>query len=253
MQDVIILGTGNVAEHLFKAFSSKDSVQVTQVYGRNSESLKKFSAYTETCSDPKTIKDAAIYIIAVNDMAIAPVSKLLSNKKGIIVHTSGAISIDDIASKNAGIFYPLQTFTKGKTLDFKSIPICIEAKQKSDLIELNKLASSMSDHVHEITSEQRKKLHLAAVFSNNFTNHLYQISKDLCKDSGLSFSLLKPLIKETADKVQYIPPKDAQTGPARRGDKKSIESHLNLLKNKKQTELYILFSEAITKMYEEKL
>ncbi|WP_420601418.1 Rossmann-like and DUF2520 domain-containing protein [Flagellimonas sp.] len=253
MQDVIILGTGNVAEHLCKAFSFKNSVNVTQVYGRNVESLKKFNAYTETCSDPKAIKEATIYIIAVTDMAIADVSKLLSNKKGIVTHTSGAMGIDTLTFENAGVFYPLQTFTEGKTLDFKSIPICIEAKQKSALNELDKLAQSISNNVHEITSDQRKKLHLAAVFANNFTNHLYQISEDLCKDSELPFSLLHPLIKETAEKIQSMSPKDAQTGPARRGDKKSMENHLKLLKTKKQTDLYTLFSEAITKTYEEEL
>lgn len=253
MYSIIILGTGNLAQHLCQSFSAVNSINIVQVFGRNLETLKKFSSYAEICSNPTEIKDADVYIIAVKDDAITKVSQSLTSKKGIVVHTSGAVEMDVIESVNSGIFYPLQTFTKGKTIDFKSIPICIEAKQDSALKVLRILGESISDKVDEITSAQRKKLHLAAVFANNFTNHLYSISEDICLQEGLSFELLQPLILETAKKVQSITPKDAQTGPARRGDKKSMQNHLNLLKDKKQADLYVLFSEAIKKVYEEEL
>lgn len=253
MYSIIILGTGNLAQHLCHSFSEVSSINLIQVFGRNTETLKKLSTYAETCSNPNEIKDADVYIIAVKDDAIAKVSQSLTSKKGIVVHTSGAVEMDAIESVNSGIFYPLQTFTKGKAIDFKSIPICIEAKQSSALQVLRILGEAISETVYEITSDQRKKLHLAAVFANNFTNHLYSISEDICLQEGLPFELLQPLILETAKKVQSITPKEAQTGPARRDDKKSIQNHLSLLKDKKQTELYILFSEAIKKVYEEEL
>ncbi|UII79805.1 Rossmann-like and DUF2520 domain-containing protein [Flagellimonas sp. CMM7] len=253
MLSIVIVGTGNVARHLFNAFAESREVKVVQVVGRNKNCLERFSKMCAISNDFAQIATADVYIIAVKDDAIAKVSQSLTSKKGIVVHTSGAVEMDSLESSNRGVFYPLQTFTMGKTLDFKSIPICIEAKQDTAITVLRMLGEAISDKVHEITSAQRKKLHLAAVFANNFTNHLYRISESICLEEGLSFELLQPLILETAQKVQSITPKDAQTGPARRGDKKSIQNHLNLLKDKKQTELYTLFSEAIKKVYEEEL
>lgn len=253
MLSIVIVGTGNVAKHLFNAFTKSKEVKVVQVMGRNLNSLEEFSKTSGVSNDFTQIVTADVYIIAVKDDAIAKVSQSLTSKKGIVVHTSGVVEMDAIESVNSGIFYPLQTFTKGKTIDFKSIPICIEAKQDSAFKVLRMLGESISEKVYEITSDQRKKLHLAAVFANNFTNHLYSISEDICLQEGLSFELLQPLILETAKKVQSITPREAQTGPARRNDKKSIQNHLSLLKDKKQTELYILFSEAIKKVYEEEL
>lgn len=253
MLSIVIVGTGNVATHLFNAFTKSEEVKVVQVVGRNQNSLEEFSKISPTSKDFTQITTADVYIIAVRDDAITEVSQFLVDKKGIVVHTSGAEEMDGIATKNRGVFYPLQTFTIDEALDFKSVPICIEAKQDSALKMLQVLGEVISEKVYELTSDQRKKMHLAAVFANNFTNHLYSISESICQQEGLSFELLQPLILETAKKVQSISPKDAQTGPAKRGDKKTIESHLKLLKDKKQTELYTLFSEAIKKMYEEKL
>ncbi len=253
MYTVVILGTGNLAEHLCNAFSTLDEATIVQVYGRNPEKLKKFNTYSDTCTDPTQIKNADVYIIAVKDDAIVPVSKLLLDKKGIVAHTSGAIGMESIQPKNKGVFYPLQTFTKGKPIDFKTIPICIEAKERASLKILHDLAGLITDTVYKTTSEQREKLHLAAVFANNFTNYLYSVSEAICVKEGLPFSLLHPLIMETAEKLKSLSPREAQTGPARRGDQKSMEKHLSLLKNKKQTELYAQLSEAIKKMYEKEL
>ncbi|MGX1930444.1 Rossmann-like and DUF2520 domain-containing protein [Flagellimonas sp. 2504JD4-2] len=253
MYSIILLGTGNLAQHLFDAFIKAPRVEIAQVYGRNPEKLKRFESRTAVCSDSTKIKDADVYIIAVKDDAIREVAQLIGSKKGIVVHTSGAMNMDCIPVANRGVFYPLQTFTKGKTLDWKDIPVCLETTQKSSFDVLKSLAEQISDNFHAIDSQQRKKLHLAAVFVNNFTNHLYQIGENICQKEGLSFSLLKPLIKETAEKVQDISPLEAQTGPARRGDTASIKSHLSLLNNQKHVELYNLFSEAIKKAYEEKL
>ena len=253
MYSVVLLGTGNLAQHLFEAFHTVENIRIVQVFGRSPEKLSQFQQHTKTCSDPLEIADADIYIIAVNDDAISSVATLLASKKGIVVHTSGAVDMDVIPSENRGVFYPLQTFTKGKSLNFDPIPICIEAKKESSLEILQELGGHISSKVVEINSQQRRKIHLTAVFVNNFTNHLYQIGADICAQEGLPFALLHPLIQETAEKIQDMSPFEAQTGPARRGDENTIKNHLSLLNNQKHVELYTLFSTAIKKAYEEKL
>ncbi|WP_437395633.1 Rossmann-like and DUF2520 domain-containing protein [Flagellimonas lutimaris] len=253
MLNIVILGTGNLAKHFYSAFSKADNVDVVQVVGRNQKELQRFSKHSNISNDFDNITDADVYLIAVKDDAITEVSNYLANKKGIVVHTSGATDLNAIKSKNRGVFYPLQTFTKGKTVDFGSIPICIEAEEKNSLETLRNLAKSISKNVHHIDSEQRKKLHLAAVFVNNFTNYLYSVGEELCLEEGLSFDLLKPLILETAEKVWTMSPKEAQTGPARRNDIKSMESHLKLLNKKEHITLYKLLSQAIKQDHEEEL
>lgn len=253
MLSVVILGTGNLAIHLFRAFSASTGARVVQVVGRNPESLRSFSAHVAITSDYAAIKDADVYLIAVKDEAITEVSHHLDGKKGVVVHTSGAVGMDALTPENRGVFYPLQTFTKGKDIDFGKVSICIEAKEEQSLALLKLLAHALSQNVHEVNSEQRKKLHLAAVFVNNFTNHLYGIGEEICEKEGLSFELLKPLILETAEKIQSMSPKEAQTGPARRNDQKSMQDHLKLLNNDKHIALYNLMSEAIKQVYEKEL
>lgn len=253
MLRVVILGTGNVATHLFAAFSQLDTVAVVQVVGRSENALKKFSSSTAVSQNFNCIAEAEVYVIAVADDAIPQVSSYLSHKKDIVVHTSGAMPMDCLAPENRGVFYPLQTFTAGKPVDFTSIPIGIEAKKQSSLTVLRQLAEALSQTVYEIDSKQRKTLHLAAVFVNNFTNHLYHIGEMLCQQEGVSFELLRPLILETAQKVQSLSPAEAQTGPARRGDQNSMQAHRTLLSNKAHAELYTLFSKAIQHHYAKKL
>ncbi|WP_036384423.1 Rossmann-like and DUF2520 domain-containing protein [Muricauda sp. MAR_2010_75] len=253
MLSIVILGTGNIAKHLVGALSKAKEVRLAQVVGRNQEQLLWFSGFAPISTDFGAIMDADVYLIAVKDDAIVEVSKHLSDKKGIVAHTSGAAEMDSLPMENRGVFYPLQSFTEGRPLDFKSIPFCIEAHRKQSAEILKALASRLSDNVYDIDSQQRKKLHLAAMFVSNFSNYLYGVGEKLCLEEGLPFDLLKPLIRETAEKVQVMPPKEAQTGPARRGDQKTMQAHLSLLKDEKQIELYKLFSEAIKKVYEEKL
>jgi predicted short-subunit dehydrogenase-like oxidoreductase (DUF2520 family) len=253
MLSISILGTGNLAKHLFDAFFKAKGINVVQVVGRNKEALAQFSEHCTISQDFTTMADADVYLMAVKDDAIAEVSKHLLHKKGVVAHTSGAIGLEAIQAVNKGVFYPLQTFTKGKPVSFQYIPICIEAQSKQSLEILITLGHSISENVHHIDSEQRKKLHLAAVFVNNFTNYLYDVGESLCLDEGLSFDLLKPLILETAEKVQRLSPKEAQTGPARRNDSESMEAHLELLNNEEHITLYKLLSQAIKKRHEEEL
>lgn len=253
MLSIVILGTGTIAKHLVGALSKIKEVRLAQVVGRNQEQLLWFSGFAPISTNFGAIMDADVYLIAVKDDAIVEVSKYLSNKKGIVAHTSGATEMDSLPTENRGVFYPLQSFTEGRPLDFKSIPFCIEAQRKQSAETLKTLASRLSDNVYDVDSQQRKKLHLAAMYVSNFSNYLYGVGEKLCLEEGLPFDLLKPLIRETAEKIQVMSPKEAQTGPARRGDQKTIQAHLSLLKDEKQIELYKLFSEAIKKVYEEKL
>ena len=149
-----------------------------------------------------------------------------------------------------GVFYPLQTFSKNREVNFNTIPICIEAKEEADLELLTNLGNSLSEKVVEIDSDERSKLHLAAVFVNNFVNHLYAIGDDILGNNELSFDLLHPLIEETASKVKTLSPSEVQTGPARRGDQKTIEKHLHLLTEGPESELYQQLTESLMKKFD---
>ncbi|NNE77826.1 MAG: DUF2520 domain-containing protein [Pricia sp.] len=254
MIEVVIIGSGNVGKHLFDALKTSKSVSIAQIVGRNIDTLNYFGGSVDTTTDFSEIKEADIYIIAVNDDSIASVSELVRNKSGVIAHTSGSMSIDVLSNHNRfGVFYPLQTLSRAHEVDFKSIPICVEAHNDNDLRLLMKLAGKVSDSVYEVDSNQRKKLHLAAVFVNNFTNHLYQIGSHICQENGLSFEMLHPLLLETAKKVKTLSPYDAQTGPARRNDTATIESHLEQLTNSDYKEIYAVLTKSIQQVYGKKL
>ena len=254
MISIVLLGTGNVAKHLFNAFLGVKEINVLQVIGRNEAHLAHFKDKVPTGTDFSQIVEADIYIIAVSDDSIALVAPYLKEKKGLVVHTSGSVPIKALGGlNNTGVFYPLQTFSEGKTIDFKNVPICLEAEHMGDMDLLKKLAGLITFEVHEITGDQRKSLHLAAVFVNNFTNYLFTIGHDICMEHNMSFSMLNPLIKETVNKLDHLAPLDAQTGPAKRNDVKTMESHLKQLKNKNYQDIYSLLSKLIGKRYGQKL
>lgn len=204
--------------------------------------------------DISKVEDADVYIIGIPDDGISSFSEALFFKNKLVVHTSGGAAMNVLSSKNRrGIFYPLQTFSKQRRVDFKNIPICIEAENQNDLNLLRKLGEIISENVVEISSEKRAKLHLAAVFVNNFTNYLYEIGSEILKDEDLPFDLLKPLIVETASKIKTLSPKEAQTGPAMRNDVKTIEKHLHLLGDSQYRKFYELFTEELKQHYGKKL
>ena len=254
MISIVILGTGNLGKHLFDAFTAQNGVEIIQVYGRSQNTLSYFKNQINTTSDLSNIKEADVYLIAISDDAISEVSKFLLGKKGLMVHTSGSIPMNALPNKHrSGVFYPLQTFSANRKVNFKEIPICIEAENKEDYDLLYELASAISDKVIQIDTDQRKVLHLAAVFANNFTNHIYHTAQEICIQNDVPFELLLPLIKETAAKIQDLSPLDAQTGPARRNDTGTLEKHLVQLENKKHNKIYALLSESIRKTYGKKL
>lgn len=243
MIKVILLGSGNVATHLFQAFSKATDVEVVQVFSRTLS--KDFPESIQTTNFSQ-ILEADIYIISVSDNAIASVSNQLPFENRLVVHTSGSTEMDAINPKNKrGVFYPLQTFSKNKSVSFTEIPICLETENPSDYDVLETLASSISNSVHKIDGNQRKALHVSAVFVCNFTNHLYQIGNEICNQNNIPFQILQPLIEETARKIKTLSPKEAQTGPAVRKDTKTIEKHIDFLSDENQVEIYKLLTKSI--------
>ncbi|PQJ72448.1 Rossmann-like and DUF2520 domain-containing protein [Polaribacter butkevichii] len=227
MISVLLVGKGNVATHLHTAFLKTDAIAVTQISSR----------------ELKNIPKADLTIIAVSDDAIAEVSSKINNK--FVVHTSGGCSINELKNQTRkGVFYMLQTFSKGKEVNFNEIPFCLEATNKKDQKLLDKVAKSIGKKRYEINSEQRKALHVAAVFVNNFTNHFYKIGNDICTEHHVPFEILHPLINETASKIASLSPEKAQTGPAVRKDSKTIKNHLDLL-NKEQQKIYKIITKSI--------
>ncbi len=244
MISVVIIGYGNVGQHLHKAFSNTKNVLVTQIYVRNLAKINHLKNISFT-DDLSNLKEADLYIIAVSDDAITTVSSQIKNKDAFVVHTSGSVSINSLKNNGRkGVFYPLQSFSKEKEINFDEVPFCLEAESKSDYALLEKIASSIGKKIYSIDSKQRQQLHVAAVFVNNFTNHLFKIGQDVCDAYKVPFEILHPLIQETVSKIKTLPPKNAQTGPAIRNDKKTIENHLELL-NDEQQNIYKLLTKSI--------
>ena len=243
---ITVIGSGNVAQHLIKAFAKSELVEIVQVYARKKEALSSLIEFDKITSDFEELQESDLYIIAVSDKAIADVSKQLPFQNRIVVHTSGAASLDVLDAKNRkGVFYPLQTFSKNKDIDFSIVPLCLEAENTFDFRVLETVAKSISNAVFAINSDQRKALHVAAVFVNNFTNHLYHIGKEICGEHQVPFEILRPLIQETAEKINTLDPVDAQTGPAKRNDNNTIAAHLDYLTNENQKNIYKLITQSI--------
>lgn len=254
MVKVVLIGTGNVAKFLFTVFSNHPQLRLVQVVGRNVKALNYFKAQTAVTSELRELKAADIYIIAVKDEAIKAVSQELNIRDGLLVHTSGSIAMEALPKNvRRGVFYPLQTFSGVPPANSDNIPFCIEAENEVDYAQIEYLANCISNNVHRISSEKRRQLHLAAVFANNFTNHMYFLASDICAKHEVPFELLKPLICETYEKIMHQTPFDVQTGPARRNDLKTLQEHLLLLKESKQKKIYTTLSESIKETYGEKL
>ncbi|MEN2415953.1 Rossmann-like and DUF2520 domain-containing protein [Flavobacterium mesophilum] len=241
-----IIGSGNVAQHLIKAFTKSEVVEIVQVFSRKKDALLSLINEDKITTDLALLESADLYIIAVSDNAISEVSQQLPFQNQLVVHTSGAAPLNVLDSKNRrGVFYPLQSFSKNKTLDFSVIPMCLEAENAIDFDLLEITAKTISNSVFAVDSEQRKALHVAAVFVNNFTNHLYQLGQEICDEHQVPFEVLKPLIQETAEKINTLDPFDAQTGPAKRNDSNTIEAHLAFLTNENQKKIYNILTQSI--------
>ena len=246
MTSVCLIGAGNVGQQFYQAFKKSQIAEVTQWYNRTKSSISSFENEVTITDEISQLTEADLYILAVTDDQISEISKTLPFSDRLVVHTCGAVNIHDLDKKNRrGVFYPLQTFSKSKIMDFEDVPLCIEALDKNDYILLKSIATSLHSPVYKISSEQRLTLHLSAVFINNFSNHLYRISHEISDAKQINFDLLRPLIKETANKIQHMSPYLAQTGPGIRNDKKTIKKHLKLIEKPLYKDLYELLTKSI--------
>lgn len=232
--DIVIIGTGNTATVLGRKFK-KAGHRIVQVFGRNASAASALAyelgsestAYWSVVS-----RQADIYILAVSDIAIAEMIRELQLPEKTVVHTAASVSKDVLqqTTPHYGVLYPLQSLRKNAP-DLPEIPVIIDASDGQTLEQLSTLAGSISEQVITAGDEQRAKLHLAAVFCNNFVNHLFVLMQQYCAVEGLDFELLKPLIRETASRIERVAPTDAQTGPAVRHDASTIRKHLELLQH----------------------
>jgi predicted short-subunit dehydrogenase-like oxidoreductase (DUF2520 family) len=254
MLKIILIGTGNIAKFFFDVLSDQPEVKIVQVLGRNREALDYFSNKTSVSLNFKAIEQADLYILAISDEAISTVARDLNLKEGLLVHTAGSIPMEVLPEPlRRGVLYPLQTLSGILPEKMAEIPICIEASREDDYLLLERLARLISRRVERINSAQRKQLHLAAVFANNFSNHMFFLSSRICEEHGVSFDLMRPLIRESCMKVMKQNPFDAQTGPARRGDRKTLDEHYNMLQSPTLRSIYSNLSESIQKTYGQEL
>ena len=246
MITVSIIGSGNVAFHLISALKKASEIKLIQVCARDQKNIQNLVDPNQIISEIEDLKTVDVCIIAVSDAAISEISKSIPFENKIVAHTSGSIAMNDLCAKNRrAVFYPLQTFSIHKEVDFSKIPICLEVEDSDDYGIIEKTALSISKIAYSIDTEQRKALHVAAVFVNNFVNELYEVGYEICRENNISFDILKPLINETAEKVQTLNPTEAQTGPAKRKDQQTILTHLDFLKDQKKRDLYTLMTQSI--------
>jgi predicted short-subunit dehydrogenase-like oxidoreductase (DUF2520 family) len=251
--DISFIGSGNLAWHLAPALDNV-GYTVKEVYSQNPKHSgalvgKLYQADVKATLDFST-SSSDIFIIAVTDDAIQDiVREIILPEDSILVHTSGSQPLSVLgyaATPNIGVFYPLQTFSKEKKIDFKDVPLFIESDSEEVTQVLLKMGKTISNKVKKITSHDRKALHVAAVFASNFSNHMLTLAKEIADKNGLDFELLKPLIAETLNKSLTIDPKNAQTGPAKRGDLEILDNHLEFLKDEPEiVEIYRIISQHI--------
>ena len=254
MINVVLIGSGKVAYHLHKAMLNASGVALKQIVARSSQALRDFEASVPTADLNGAIKEADVYVLAVSDRAIAEVARQLPKRDALYVHTSGATDLEALGiHQRTGVLYPLQTFSKKRPVDFHSVPLILEVGHQKDLSMLEDLANALSETVLKLTAAQRKQLHLAAVFANNFTNHMVALGEEICRKQGVQKELLRPLLQETWAKLETLSAAQAQTGPARRGDRRTQEAHLRWLKDPEKEELYKLISHSIAKTYDQEL
>lgn len=247
---IAILGSGNVAYHLAKMFKEKN-IPISQIFGRNEKDLQEISEQFEIPFSTTELADAELYFIAVNDDAVAAISKNIKNQNSLVAHTSGSLPKEILEGNyRKASFYPLQTFSKSKMLQYSEIPFFVEGENEEDSQILENLALKISEKVMKSDYEKRKYIHLTAVFACNFVNHLFARAKEISDSQQIPFHYFLPLIKETTSKIEKIEPKLAQTGPAIRNDEKILQLHEALITEEEHLKIYQVMNESIKKMYE---
>ena len=226
---ISILGYGNVGRHLAKAFYDKKSIELVQIYDRSAIADDDRPGNTATTNQLADLFPADIFLLCLKDDIIEDIAHQIPHQNAIIAHTSGSLGLMK-GVEHSAVFYPLQTFNANIPLDYQKIPFCLEAKLSIDFKILEKLVGELGAKAYPIDSQKRQYLHLAAVFVANFTNFCYQQGHD---------------IEQTAQKIKMMKPKEAQTGPASRGDLSTMNRHLSQLNDPEKKEIYQLISQAI--------
>ena len=249
---ITFIGSGNVASQLARAFDLAGH-RINQVISRNEaegkELAKKYAAYFDI-NPEKVYDDSDFIFLTVPDRAIEQVIRQIKAEGPVFMHCAGSCSLNSISlnKKRTGVFYPLQTLTKGRIIDFYKVPVFIEASDMDTFQKIWDLADSVSNTVKQLDSEKRLYLHLAAVFANNFTNHMLSQSEIVMKLKDLPLAWLQPLVEETVKKAFELGPRNSQTGPAVRNDELTMEKHLEMLdSNEELKHLYALISNDIAK------
>lgn len=245
---VSIIGTGNVAFHIARALDYR-GIRVTHIASRNKVHALGLASlvHAKDCTIDKLPENQPA-IIAVSDDAIAEVLSEL-NPNIPAAYTSGSVALNQLPPRDRlGVFYPLQTLSKTADVEFREVPMLIESDNENFRDQLLGLALRISDNANVVSSEQRAKLHLAAVWMNNFTNHIVYQSQQITKEQNLDYNLLLPLLKETIRKLEDKTAFEAQTGPARRGDTQTIERHL-AAQDGMRKEIYELLTKSIQQTY----
>lgn len=249
-RQMVIIGAGNVATHFAHAFSAA-GYAIVQVYSKTIDSARALAGqFGVGCTNSLSLlrTDADIYIFAVSDDALFDIALDLKLKDKICFHTSGTVPMDVLSpiTKNYGVVYVPQTFIKHIAMDYSRLPFCVEASNVNTLDMLKAMASTISSSVYSLNGEQRRYLHLASVFASNFGNCINAMAQQIMEQHNLPFEIIHPLISETAKKIQYGNLWSLQTGPAKRGDTKTLDKHRRLLiDDSKALEVYNLLSSII--------
>jgi predicted short-subunit dehydrogenase-like oxidoreductase (DUF2520 family) len=255
--NISFIGAGNLAWHLAPALDNTEYA-VKEVFSRNIENasalIEKLYEATPKATLDFSISPSKIFVISANDDAIEEIAReIVLPDNALLVHTSGSMPLSVLAysgTPNIGVFYPLQTFTKNRRVDFKEIPVFIESENPETEKVLTGMAKAITKKVYRISSADRKALHVAAVFAANFTNHMLTLSKEILAESKLDFEYLKPLIVETISKALSLGPENSQTGPAKRGDFEVLDHHMEFLKDDEEVaEIYKIISQQIVDKY----
>ena len=248
---IVIIGSGNLATHLSLALKTAGE-EIIQVYSRTEDHAKELAeklGCNHTINPDEIDTNADVYILSVKDDAINLIADSICHKcpHALFVHTAGSVPMDIFKGKanHYGVLYPMQTFSKRRKVDFRPIPCFIEASSREALTTIRSLAESISDHVVDCNSEKRKKLHLAAVFACNLTNHCYRLAERVLQEEDIDWKLYLPLIDETAKKVSEMSPRDAQTGPMVRYDVEVMNRQLALIPDDRTRQIYRLMAESI--------
>lgn len=256
---LVFLGAGRVATHLALALQ-ESGMQILQVYSRTEESASALARKLHadyTTSIDAVVSDAAYYFFSVSDAILPELAAALAARipQACMVHTAGSMPLSvftELGVARCGVFYPLQTFSQNRKLDTRVVPFFIEGSTSEVASGLTEMASAISTKVYPLSSEGRRRLHLAAVFANNFANHCYALAFGLLADEGLPFEVLLPLIDETAAKVHDLLPQEAQTGPAVRYDCNVLSAQSESLQGRLfYPEIYELMSRSIHHAAEE--